>query len=112
MVVETIKFKYKNKNYSINAKVSNSFTSKAVGLMFKNNSPPLLFIFKKPNNTRIHSFFCKPFIAIWFFENKIVDIRYIKPNKFSIKSKERFNKLLEIPFNNKLFRYLSTEANI
>ena len=101
--MKTLRFKYKNKNFSIKYKECNSLFSKTLGLMFRKNSPPLLFTFKKPAKISIHSFFCKPFIAIWFLHNKIVDIKLVKPNKFSIKPKDKFDKLLEIPLNNKEF---------
>lgn len=101
--MKTLKFNYKNKAYKIKVKECNTPLSKILGLMFKKNSPPLLFIFKKPVKTSMHSFFCKPFIAIWLLRNKIVDIKLVNPNKFSIKSKEKFNRLLEIPLNNKEF---------
>ena len=73
--------------------------------MFKKNSPPLLFIFKKPTRQPIHSFFCKPFIAIWLNKkNQIIEIKKVKPNQLSIKPKQKFTKLLEIPENNPNFK--------
>lgn len=113
-MVVNFKFKLKNKEYEIKVKECHTPVSKATGLMFKNNSPPLLFIFKNPTKTSIHSFFCSPFIAIWFLNNKIIAIKLIKPNKLSIKPEQRFDKLLEIPSNTKEFSIflpiLSTDA--
>lgn len=101
--MKTLRFKYKNKKISIKYKECNSLFSKALGLMFRKNSSPLLFTFKKPIKISIHSFFCKPFIVIWLLHNKIIDVKLVKPNKFSIKSKNKFDKILEIPSNNKKF---------
>ena len=73
--------------------------------MFRKNSLPLLFIFKKPVEFSIHSFFCNPFIAIWFLRNKIINIKLVEPHKFSIKPKQKFDKLLEIPSNFNNFQF-------
>jgi len=100
-------FKIKNKPLTIIVKPLNTPLQKSIGLMFKKDSPPLLFIFKKPTNTSIHSFFCKPFIAIWLLDDKIIDIKFVKPNQLSIKPKEKFNKLLEIPNNSQYFQKIT-----
>ncbi|MDD5193023.1 MAG: DUF192 domain-containing protein [Candidatus Nanoarchaeia archaeon] len=90
-------FNYKGKNFNIDAEICDNYFSRARGIMFRKKSKPLLFLFDKLNRQAIHSFFCIPFIAIWFDEKKIIDIRYVKPWKISLKPKEKFNKLLEIP---------------
>ena len=61
--------KIKVKGKIIEAKVCNNIFQQARGLMFKKNSKPLLFVFKNYKKRAIHSFFCKPFIAIWFNNN-------------------------------------------
>jgi uncharacterized membrane protein (UPF0127 family) len=94
-------FRYKNKNISLDVEECRTILSRASGLMFKKKSPALLFIFNKPVKMAIHSFFCKPFIAIWFINDKIVEIKKVKPWKVHICPEKKFNKLLEIPFNNK-----------
>jgi uncharacterized membrane protein (UPF0127 family) len=104
--------KIKVKGKIIEAKVCNNIFQQARGLMFKKNSKPLLFVFKNSKKRAIHSFFCKPFIAIWFNNNKIVDLKLVKSNKFSIKPKEKFNKLLEIPNNDIIFKSFLDEENI
>jgi len=96
------KFKINNKKFLVNVRECKNFFSKVRGLMFKKNSIPLLFIFKKPNKSSIHSFFCIPFIAIWLLDDKIIEIMLIKPSCL-IKPKKTFNKLLEIPKNTKEF---------
>jgi uncharacterized membrane protein (UPF0127 family) len=88
------------KKKEINAQICKSFFSKAFGLMFKKNSPPLLFVFDKEKTLSIHSFFCKPFIAIWLDKNKKVTKKVLVKNwKFSIFGKGKY--LLEIPLKNK-----------
>ena len=102
-MIKIFTFKVKNKKFKIKVKECKNFFTRAKGLMFRNNSLPLLFIFKKSSKRSIHSFFCQPFIAIWFLNNEIINIEVIKPYKFYIKPKEKFNILLEIPSNNKEF---------
>lgn len=98
-------FRYKNKNFKIKVKECKTILEQTIGLMFKKNSLPLLFNFKKPKKYSMHSFFCQPFIAIWFLKNKMIEIRLIEPNRV-IKSKQKFDKLLEIPINDKNFQLL------
>jgi uncharacterized membrane protein (UPF0127 family) len=89
----------KNKK-TLKVKPCISLWSKFSGLMFRKNSPPLLFIFNKEKKLSIHSFFCKPFRAIWLDDNKkatkYVDIYNWKPN-FSGYGKY----LLEIPIKHR-----------
>lgn len=101
--ITSLKFKIKSKKFEIKVKKCESLYSQIIGLMFKKNSTSLLFIFKKPKSISIHSFFCKKFIAIWFLKEKIICLKIIKPNKFSIKPNKKFDKLLEIPSNSKDF---------
>lgn len=71
----------------------------STGLMFRKNSPPLLFTLKKQKRFTIFSHFCKPFKAIWLNEKKqAVKIANIKNWKF-ISGKGKY--LLEIPLNKK-----------
>ena len=96
-------FKYKGENFSMDVKRCKSVFSKATGLMFRKKSKPLLFVFNRPTRQSIHSFFCQPFVAIWFNNNKIVEVKIVKPRIFSVKPKKRFNLILEIPINDKNF---------
>ena len=94
-------FYYNKKKFKLNVKKCNSL-QKISGLMFtsKEKAKALLFEFKR--SIAIHSFFVFfPFVAIWLNKNKIVEIRKITPFKFSIKSKKRFDKIIEIPINKK-----------
>lgn len=68
------------------------------GLLFRKNSPPLLFTLPKKMKFSIGSIFCNPFRAIWLDENmkatKVVDV---KKWKWKIDGFGKY--LLEIPFN-------------
>ena len=110
MVLKNFKLNINNKNVEIKIKECKNILSKAIGLMFKKNESPLLFTFKKPTKTPIHSFFCRPFIAIWLLNDKIIDIKKINPNRLTIKPRQKYNKLLEVPSNNEKYIDLSTEA--
>jgi uncharacterized membrane protein (UPF0127 family) len=96
MVLKTISYFVEGKKKKIKVKVCDTPVKKISGLMFKERSPPLLFIFKKNKNLSMHSFFCKPFKAIWLDDKmhstKIMDINNWKLN---ISGKGRY--LLEIP---------------
>jgi uncharacterized membrane protein (UPF0127 family) len=96
----------------MDVKECRSILSQARGLIFKEKSKPLFFIFKNKKRRAIHSFFCIPFIAIWFDEGKIVDVKLINSWKFSIKPKYRFDKLLEIPSNDVTFKEFIDEEKI
>lgn len=92
--------KIKLKDQEIEVEVCNTILSKARGLMFRKNPQPLLFIFNHPTRTSIHSFFCKPFKAIWLLNHKIVDEKIVDRWRFSIRSKGKFDELVEIPLKN------------
>ena len=47
MALTKINYFIDGKKKIINAKICNTILSKATGLMFRKNSPPLLFIFNK-----------------------------------------------------------------
>lgn len=66
------------------------------GLMFRRRSKPLLFKFNKPNREPIHSFFCKPFYAVWMKDGKVVEEKLIKPFRFFVRPKKDFTELIEI----------------
>jgi len=84
------------KKKRIKVKICNTIFSKATGLMFRKNSPPLLFVFNKNKILKIHSLFCKPFTAIWLDEKmNSTKIVVVKRWKLDISGKGKF--LLEIP---------------
>lgn len=76
------------------------------GLMFRKNSPALLFEFSKPCRQGIHSFFCKPFIAVWFLGGKVLEYKIIDSWQGYIAPEKEFDKLLEIPLNNRYMHLL------
>lgn len=98
MTLKTKKITYyiDGKKHSIEAALCDTPSKKFMGLMFKKKSPPLFFTFDKIIRLSIHSFFCKPFRAIWLDEKmhstRIVDVKTWLP---SITGKGKF--LLEIP---------------
>lgn len=98
MVLNTFTYYNNGKKTKISVEVCETIWKKGTGLMFRKNSPPLLFIFSKNKKLSIHSFFCKPFRAIWLDENKkitrVIDVKNWRPN-FSGKGKY----LLEIPLS-------------
>jgi uncharacterized membrane protein (UPF0127 family) len=97
------KFSFQEKKYDIDVDVCDTILKRAIGLMFKRKSKPLLFIFKKETRQPIHSFFCIPFIAIWFNKGKVVDIKKVMPWKPYIKPNKNFDSFLEIPSSSKYF---------
>jgi uncharacterized membrane protein (UPF0127 family) len=100
------KLKFKGKQVLIEDIKKVSSIGKYTGLMFKpKETQALLFEFKKGRKA-IHSFFCKPFLAVWLLEGKIVDFRLVKPNLLYVIPNEDFDKLVEIPFNKK-YRHIA-----
>ena len=82
-----------------------NFVGEAIGLMFsrRQKAKALLFDFKKPVKIAIHSWFVFfDFYAIWLDENeKIIQIKKIKPWTCFVRPNEKFVKLVEIPVNEK-----------
>jgi uncharacterized membrane protein (UPF0127 family) len=96
MDMKKIIYSINGKEKNIKVKLCDTPWKKFTGLMFKKSSTPLLFTFNKNKNLSIHSFFCKPFRAIWLDEKmcatKILNVKKWRP-KFCGKGKY----LLEIP---------------
>jgi len=101
---ERMTLNYKKRKISLELKKV-GFFQKGWGLMFsrRENAKALLFNFKKPVSFVLTSLFVFfPFIAIWIDKNnEIIDVRVIKPFKFSIVCSKKFKKLIEIPINKK-----------
>ena len=108
-MVKDFGFEFKGKRIELEVEECKSVFEKGRGLMFRKNSKPLLFYFSKAKRYSIHSFFCVQFIAIWFDEGEIVDAELVKPWKLSVKPKMKFDRLLEIPINDKNFSLLSDD---
>lgn len=81
----------------IDAEICDTLLKRSRGLMFRKNPKPLFFVFKKLTTQPIHSFFCKPFMAIWLNEGRVVDEKIVRPYKLSIKARAPFTHLVEIP---------------
>ncbi|MEM4330680.1 MAG: hypothetical protein QW273_01580 [Candidatus Pacearchaeota archaeon] len=80
-----------NKKKKINVIVCDSLFKKIRGLMFKKNSLPLLFILDKEKTFFIHSFFCRPFEAIWLDNKKrVIKKELVKPYTPIIKGKGKY----------------------
>jgi uncharacterized membrane protein (UPF0127 family) len=105
-------FNYKGKKHNIDVEECKTVLSHVHGLMFLKKSKPLLFIFGKKTHEGIHSFFCVPFVAIWFSDDKIIDIKYVKPWRPYIVPSKKYDKLLEIPLGNKEYDLFLDERKI
>jgi len=90
-------FRYKGREIAFDAVEMNGI-NKALGLMIYDEV--LLFRFSKGKRA-IHSFFCKPFVAVWLLEGKVVEIRRINSWETSITPVKEFDMLIEIPINSK-----------
>jgi len=95
------RFKFQGKYFAIgDYVVCDNFLSQVIGLMFKKNPKKLLFVFEKPVKISIHSFFCrKKFAAIWLLKGRVVDAKIVLPWRLNIAPRKKFDKLLELPFN-------------
>jgi uncharacterized membrane protein (UPF0127 family) len=101
---------YNNKKkFKIKVHKCNAF-QKVIGLMFKKkqNAKALLFEFDSSNQS-IHSYFVFfPFVAVWLDKNnKVIELKKVKPFKLSINPKKPFSKLIEIPINKRYSTILS-----
>ena len=105
MVVK-FNFQFNGKRFDLEVEECKTIFEKTRGLMFKRNSKPLLFYFNKETREPIHSFFCKSFFAIWFDGDKVVDAKLVKPWKFSVRPKQKFDRLLEVPSGQNAFSIL------
>ena len=88
-----------NKKIKINLKKTGLFT-RGSGLMFRTkNTDNLLFEFGKDVRISITSFFVFfPFLAIWLDKNNnVVDKKIVKPFILSIKPRNKFRKIIEVP---------------
>jgi uncharacterized membrane protein (UPF0127 family) len=96
MALKKITYFVEGKKKTSEVKICNTFLKKLTGLMFRRNSPSLLFVFNKEKKLIIHSFFCKPFTAIWL-DDKMHSTNVLKINNWrtNIVGKGKF--LLEIP---------------
>lgn len=95
------KIKFKGKELVIEDLKKVSSVGKYTGLMFKKKeTQALLFEFPRGRKA-IHSLFCPDFLAVWLLEGKIVEYKLVLPYQFYIAPKSEFDKLIEIPVNEK-----------
>ena len=87
--------KIKIGNQEIEAEKKNPYLS--LGLMFRRKSGAIVFQFGKPTRQAIHSLFCKRFRAVWLLKRRIVDDRIVEPWKISVRSRQLYDCLVEIP---------------
>ena len=95
-----------NKSKKINIKVRKvSEFEKGIGLMFcrRERAKALLFEFKKPVKFDLHSLFVFfDFLVLWLDKNnKVLDLKMIKPWQILISSPKPYYKIVEIPLNKK-----------
>ena len=112
MKTKKFKFNYRGENMELDVEVCDNVFSQANGLMFRNDGKALLFIFSNSKLRAIHSFFCKPFFAIWFDKMHVIDDKLVDKWKPSIYPSEKFDMLLEIPARNKMFGEISRRRNL
>jgi uncharacterized membrane protein (UPF0127 family) len=96
------KFTYysNKKKKTIKVEVCDTLWKKFSGLMFRKNSNPLLFPFEKNQSLTIHSFFCKPFRAIWLDDKlQITKEKIVKYWMPYISGRGKY--LLEIPLSSR-----------
>lgn len=101
MKKEMMKFKFSlgDKDFFLEAEKCDTFWKKFRGLMFRKRAEPLVFIFSRPTKTSIHSFFVKQkFLVIWLLKGQVVDVKIVRPWTARVVAKQRFDRLLEIPF--------------
>ena len=101
MCFKILTFSRNNKKFKINLQEC-GFLRRITGLMFRTkHTNPLLFELKSPR--AIHSFFVFfPFVAVWLDKNnKVVEIKKVKPFTLHVLPKKHFAKLVEIPVNKK-----------
>ena len=96
MVLKKIEYFVEGKKKTLKVELCESIWKKFRGLMFRKKSYPLFFIFNSFKKISIHSFFCKPFKAIWLDE-KLNQVSFVdvKTKKLNISGSGKY--LLEIP---------------
>ena len=86
--------------------------------MFKGKETSnLLFDFKRAGRHSITSFFVFfPFLAVWLdSDNNVLEKKIVQPFKLSVRPKEKFSRLVEIPINDsnsKLLNFLDDRRKV
>ena len=104
MQKKRVGLEYSGKNISLDVLDCNCLEM-GRGLMFRflERSPVLLFDLRKKTNIALTSLFVFfDFLVVWLDENdKVIDVKKVKPFVFTINQKKSFRKIIEIPFNKK-----------
>jgi len=95
MVLEN--FEYYEGKHKKNIKVK-KVSVFSTGLMFRKNSPPLLFELGEQKTFSITSVFCEPFIA-YFLDDKKKVLKKIIISRWKIKISGEGSYLLEVPIS-------------
>lgn len=95
---------YQGKKIEVGVKNCNFF-EKGIGLMFSRRETAKILLFDKLKRIElpIHSYFIfYSFLAIWLNkENKVVDLKIVKPFSSYIAPKKMAYRLVEVPLNEK-----------
>jgi hypothetical protein len=93
MVLKKFSFNARRKRISLLVK---GVSVLSPGLLFRKKSPILLWDLKKEKNFSIFSLFCRPFIAIWISDDKMVTkAEKIDRWRWKINGQGRY--LIEVP---------------
>ena len=75
---------------------------KFIGLMFKSRRANAKLFEFNISRQAIHSLFCPPFLAMWLDKNnRVLEHKFVRRARLSIRPKQKFSKLLEVPINKK-----------
>lgn len=72
---------------------------KYIGLMFQKKPQALVFRFPMYTKSCIHSYFCKPFLAIWIKNKKIINYKVVAKGIKKIPPLSSYDTLIEIPIS-------------
>ncbi|MBI2629348.1 DUF192 domain-containing protein [Candidatus Pacearchaeota archaeon] len=100
-LIKKLKIGLDGKHIVINNVFLEDKLGKFIGLMFSEREKAQILLFEMQRPSSIHSFFvfC-PFIALWLDDkNRVVEFKIVKPFTFSVISKKKFSKILEIPIS-------------
>jgi uncharacterized protein len=101
MNTQKLILRYNDGEIAVESEICDNIFSKMMGKMFSFNKKPLLFVFDKEQDVKIHMLFVfMPLLVIWLDENKkIIQIKKMKP--FISFEGARAKYVLEIPLNSK-----------
>jgi len=104
MKTKKICLSYKNKKIEIDVKACNFFeTGRGLTFRFRKKAPALLFNQWRRGSMALTALFVFfPFLVLWVDkDNKILEIKRVRPFTSWIDSKTNYSKIIEIPINEK-----------